>query len=156
MENQVLAVVRASALRRDLGLSMLGGLGALLIFIAVFRPPASPGWQVFLLGLGVVALWGMERMRRATAQAVELTRAGLRSSDGEVIAPIDQIASVDRGPFAFKPSNGFILRLKSSAPRRWQPGLWWRLGRRVGIGGVTPGAQAKAMAERIAMLLAER
>jgi len=67
MENQVLAVVRASVLRRALGLSMLGGLGALLICIAVFRPPPSPGWQVFLLGLGVVALWGMERMRRGGA-----------------------------------------------------------------------------------------
>jgi len=156
MDNEVLAVVRASAMRRGLGLAMLGGLGALLIYIAVFRPPAAPGWHVFMAVLGLVALWGMERMRRATAQAVELTRAGLRSSDGEVIAPLDQIESVDRGMFAFKPSNGFILRLKASAPGRWQPGLWWRLGRRVGIGGVTPGAQAKTMADMISGLLTER
>lgn len=156
MDEKVLAVVRASAMRRGLGLVMLGGLGVLLLYIAVARPPDAAGWHAFLAAVGLLALWGAERMRRATAQAVELTGAGLRSTDGEVIAPLEQIATVDRGMFAFKPSNGFILRLKTPAPGRWRPGLWWRFGRRVGIGGVTPGAQAKAMADIIAARIADR
>jgi hypothetical protein len=156
MENEVLTVVRASAVRRGLGVGMLGLLGAILVYLAVTRPPAVPAWQGFLALVGLLALFGALAMWRATSEAVELTRAGLRSTSGEVIAPLEQIESVDRGVFAFKPSNGFILRLKSAAPGRWRPGLWWRLGRRVGVGGVTPGAQGKAMADTLTALLIER
>ena len=156
MDDEVLAVVQASAMRRGLGVAMLALLGALLLWLAVVRPPAAPTWQLFLVLVGGVSLWGAYRMWLATAQTVELTRDGLRSTDGEVIAPLEQIESVDRGMFAFKPSNGFILRLKSAASPRWRPGLWWRLGRRVGVGGVTPGAQGKAMADTLSVLLMER
>ncbi len=156
MGDEVVAVVRASAARRGLGLAMLGLLGLLLIYVALVRSPAEPGWQAFLLLAGLVSLWAGDRMRRATALSVELTPAGLRSSDGEVIATLDRIEGVDRGMFAFKPSNGFLLRLTEPAGARWQPGLWWRLGRRVGIGGVTPASQAKLMADLLAAMLAER
>jgi hypothetical protein len=47
-----------------------------------------------------------------------------------------------------------MLRLSDKAPRAWYPGLWWRMGRRVGIGGVTSAAQTKAMAEIIAAMIA--
>ena len=155
-DDTVLATVSASAMRRGLGITMLGLLGLLLIYTGILRPPAHMGWQAFLVVMGILSLWGAERMRRATRVAVELTEAGLRTSDGEMIAAMEDIASVDRGAFAFKPSNGFILRLKGRAPGRWQPGLWWRFGPRVGIGGVTPGAQGKVMADIIAAKLAER
>ena len=156
MNEEVLAVVRASAARRGLGVTMLVLLGVILVYTAVMRPPAAPAWQMFLILVGLFSLWAAEKMRRATLLAVELTMEGLRSSDGEVIAAMDDIDSVDRSMFAFKPSNGFILRLKARAPGRWQPGLWWRMGKRVGIGGVTPGAQSKTMADILAAMLAER
>ncbi|MEQ8877192.1 MAG: hypothetical protein RIC49_12350 [Phycisphaerales bacterium] len=155
-DDTVLATVRASVMRRGLGVTMLALLGLLLVYTGIARPPAHVGWQAFLVVMGLIALWGAERMRRATRVAVELTEAGLRTSDGEEIAAMENIASVDRGAFAFKPSNGFILRLKSRAPGRWQPGLWWRMGPRVGIGGVTPGSHAKVMSDIIAAKLAER
>lgn len=156
MDDEVLATVRASKPRRFLGIAMLLILGALLIYTALIHPPAVFGWQVFLIGLGAACLWIAERMRIATGQAVELTREGLRTSDGELIAGMEEIVSVDRSMFVFKPSNGFIVRLKKGAPRRWQPGLWWRLGARVGIGGVTPGSQSKMMADMLAVMLAKR
>ena len=56
---------------------------------------------------------------------------------------------MDRGAFAFKPSNGFMLKLSRKGPFAWEPGIWWRIGRRVGVGGVTPGTPAKVMAEMI-------
>lgn len=155
-EDEILAVVRASAVRRVAGIGMMASLGALLLYIAFTRSHESIGWQVFLIVLGAGAIWMAERMRRATELAVELTPRGLRASDGELIAALDEIESLDRGFFAFKPSNGFLLRLKGKTPARWQPGLYWRLGRRVGIGGVTPGAQSRAMAEIIAVLMSER
>lgn len=155
-EPEVLAVVRASAGRRFLGVGCMAILGLMLVYVALARPAEDFAWQVFLLLIGGLALWLADAMRRATTNAVELTREGLRSTDGEVIARLDDIETLDRGMFAFKPSNGFLMRLKNKAPARWRPGLWWRLGRRIGIGGVTPGSQSKAMAEIMAALMAER
>ena len=156
MSDEVLAVVRASTMRRGLGVATLALLGFVVVYTAVMRPPAEPAWQMFLILVGVFALWAAEKMRRATLLAVELTQDSLRSSDGEVIATLEQINSVDRSMFAFKPSNGFILRLNVRAPGRWLPGLWWRMGKRVGIGGVTAGSQAKTMADILAAMLMDR
>ncbi|MFA3915934.1 hypothetical protein [Ruegeria hyattellae] len=155
MSDEVLAVVEASAPRRWLAIFMLGALGALLFYVALATPPA-PGWQLFLIGAGGVSVWLALRLYRATAHRIELTATQLRSSEGEVITEITEIEGLDRGAFAFKPSNGFLLRTKKPGGRNWQPGLWWRLGRRIGIGGVTPGSQGRFMAEAIATLMAER
>ena len=156
MEDEVLAVVAASTGRRVFGIAALVALGMLLLYVGLTNPPANPVWQVFLLIAGLVAVWLAERMRRATMMSVELTATELRSSDGERIAAVSQIAALDRGMFAFKPSNGFMLKMKDAAPARWQPGLWWRIGRRVGIGGVTPGAQTKIMADILSAMLVQR
>lgn len=154
-ENEVLATVRASMGRRVLGVVSLGFLGVLLIYIAFVEPPAF-GWQIFLLAVGVSALWCMEAMRRATASVVELTPKELRDADGTVIARVEDIVSMDRGFFAFKPSNGFLLKTRTGDSRQWRPGLWWRMGRRIGIGGMTPGSQTKYMSEILAAMMATR
>lgn len=132
------------------------GLGLMLIIVAVAEPPSNPAWLAFLLLVGAGALWLADAMRRATALSVQLTRNGIRCSDGEEIAAIDDIETLDRGIFAFKPSNGFLMKLSTKGPSRWRPGLWWRVGTRVGIGGVTAASQAKAMAEVIAALKYEQ
>ena len=154
-ENEVLAVVRASTGRRILGLTSLAILGFLLIYIAFSRPPAL-GWQIFLLVVGGAAIWCADAMRRATASAVELTPTELRDADGTRIALVADIEGMDRGFFAFKPSNGFLLKTGTSAGRQWRPGLWWRMGRRIGIGGMTPGSQTKFMSEVLAAMMATR
>ncbi|MDT8327948.1 MAG: hypothetical protein RQ750_11290 [Roseovarius sp.] len=145
-DTEVLAVLRASTPRRVLGVVALGSLGLLTLYLALVQPPAML-WQVVMVALGALILWLAERMWRATARTLELTREGLRSDDGVMIARIADLASVERGVFAFKPSNGFSIRLKSKAPAAWQPGLWWRVGRRIGVGGVTASTNAKVMAE---------
>ncbi|WP_338548788.1 hypothetical protein [Roseovarius phycicola] len=151
--SEVLVVVRASPGRRVLGVGALALLGLLAVYVAMARPPGALLWQMFLVVIGGLALWMADAMRRATALAVELTREGLRTSDGEMIARLEDIDSLDRGIFAFKPSNGFLIKLKQKAPARWRPGLWWRMGKRVGIGGVTPGAQSRAMADIVTALI---
>ena len=156
MEDEVLARISASPVRRFMGVLSMGTLGAILVYVAVVRPPENFVWQVVLIVFGVAALFLADRMRRATAEALELTRTELRSTDGTVIAPIEDIEHLDQGFFAFKPSNGFLMRLREKKKARWEPGLWWSLGRRVGIGGVTPGSQSKAMAEIIAALMHQR
>ena len=152
-EAGVYAVVQASALRRVFAFGVLFALGALVIYTALVQPPAAI-WMVFMIGFGTGALWLAEKMRRATLSVIELTDTEIRDSNGNVLARMDDIIAVDRGAFAFKPSNGFTLKLKTKKPRAWAPGLWWRFGRRVGVGGVTSAGQAKFMAEQIALRLA--
>ncbi len=152
-ENGIYATVSASPGRRIFGCGVLMALGLLVIYVAFASPP-DMGWLVFMLLFGIGALWLAEMVRRASALEIQLTETDLRDSTGQVLAHMDEIAGVERGPFAFlKPSNGFTLLLKSKKPRAWAPGLWWRLGRRVGIGGITSAGQAKFMAEQIAFRL---
>ncbi len=155
MEREVLAVIEAGAARRWLGVGMLAAVAGLL-FYSAFSVPAEPVWQAALVALGAVVLWLAARLRQATALRIELTEDGLRDSGGTEIARLGDIAAIERGTFALKPSNGFLLRTRCAGGRAWQPGLWWRLGRRIGIGGVTPKAQAKYMADLIAARLAAR
>jgi len=155
MQDEIVTTIKASGPRRAFGLAVLAFLGVFLIYMALGFPSGDLRWQAFLLVFGGAALWLAGKMWRATGTVIELTNAELRCNDGTVIARVDQIKSVDRGTFAFKPSNGFMLRLNEKAPRVWYPGLWWRLGRRVGIGGVTSAAQTKAMAEIIAAMIAK-
>ncbi|MGJ8615457.1 MAG: hypothetical protein ACSHWS_01375 [Sulfitobacter sp.] len=152
---EVLAVVQASAGRRFLGLASLTGLGLMLLYIAFARSPDLV-WQLFLIVVAAAALWCADAMRRGTASSVELTQNELRDADGSLIARVADIQSMDRGFFAFKPSNGFLIKTKTPDTRVWRPGLWWRVGRRIGIGGMTPGHQTKFMSEILAAMMAER
>lgn len=155
MQTEVLAVVEASAARRWIGVAMLACVGLIVLYVAVATPP-EPVWQVFLIIVGAAALWLAQRTYQSTAYRIELTETDLRSSNGQVLCRIEDVEGLDRGVFAFKPSNGFLLRTRTPGSRAWYPGLWWRMGRRIGIGGVTPGSQTKFMAEMISAMIAER
>ncbi|RVV98642.1 hypothetical protein EKE94_06940 [Mesobaculum littorinae] len=145
----------ASLPRRAFATALLIVLGGLLLNLAATGAP-SPGWIVVLAALGVGALVLAVALWRATASSVVLTDAGLAQSDGRPIAAMSQIEAVERGMFAFKPSNGFLLRLGEGGSVAWAPGLWWRLGRRVGVGGVTGAPASRAMAEMLALHIARR
>ncbi|MDO9637559.1 MAG: hypothetical protein Q7J44_03355 [Pseudotabrizicola sp.] len=143
----VLAELRPSPPRRVVGVVLLAVLGASLVYLALTYPAAAIGWTVFLLGFGAACLWLSVRMWQSTGQGLMLTRAALSDHHGVVLARVDQIRAVRRGVFAFKPAGGFTLLLAEAAPRGWAPGLWWRLGRSVGVGGVTHRHEARYMAE---------
>lgn len=144
-------ILRASPIRRGFAVAVLGALGALLLAMGIqARAPLVP-WA-----FGAIAIYMAYRLYAATKGGLRLSDAGIETLEGELIAPMDQIQRVDRGAFAFKPSNGFLLRLSDKSTGRWAPGLWWRMGRSVGVGGVTSAGAAKAMAEEIALRIARR
>jgi hypothetical protein len=122
---------------------------------AVFaRQFVSDGHVLFLVfAVGSVVVLGL--MWKATTGAVVLPREGIFDQNGQSIAPIEQIDRLVTGHFTFRPSNGFSLRLKQSVPTRWQPGLWWSFGQRVGVGGLAAGRRTKAFAEALDALLNE-
>jgi len=148
-----LATLRISPARRVFSALIQATLGIVLIATAAQLPEPTPMGLAALVGFGIAALWLAWRMYQATGRNIVLTRDGVYDSAGQTIAQLDQIASVDRGIFAFKPSNGFLIRLKEPGTRIWMPGLWWRYGTRVGVGGATNGKAARDMADVITLLL---
>ena len=154
-EEGVYARIGAVASRRLTALALLYLLAILLLYAAL----SSGRDMTAVIGLGVmgaVALWAGEKMRRGTSGEILLTDEGVVHSDGTVLAHMDDIISIERGAFAMKPSNGFTMLLKAPLGRVWRPGLWWRLGRRVGVGGIVSAAAAKFMAEQIAFRIKDR
>tara|TARA_R110000868_G_scaffold49287_2_gene159035 strand:+ start:70139 stop:70768 length:630 start_codon:yes stop_codon:yes gene_type:complete len=156
LEKVVLARVEASAGRRVFGIGVLALLAIALVWLGVSPQPVSPWMRLLVFAIAIAVAFAGWSMYRATMLTLELTEAGLYDSAGHLLAPLHQIAGVDRGTFAFKPSNGFLLRLSAAGPRRFLPGLYWQLGRRIGVGGVLRGSETKQMADVIAIHLAER
>lgn len=156
MKTEVLAEMYPPPARRWIGISMLYGLGALLVLLGILRPPEDAVWTIFLICVGVIALWAGEKTRQSTALGLRLTEDGLWDTGGRRIAAMEDIQEVDRGLFAFKPSNGFLIITESVQDNAWRPGLYWIIGRRIGIGGVVSRAQSKLMADTISLLLSER
>ncbi len=155
-EERILAELSVSKGRRYFGAGTQMALGLLLIYIAGVQPPQNVFALVALLFFGAVALWQGWVLWCSTGHKLVLTSQELRDTSGRRLARLDDIDGVDRGFFAFKPSNGFMIKLKESAPRAWAPGLWWRIGRRVGVGGTTSGRAAREMADLISVLLTDR
>jgi hypothetical protein len=154
--DQVLAVVTPSPARRAVGIGALTLLGGLLLYLGFVQGGTNAGATLVLLAAGLGGLGAAEALRRGSARRLELTETELRDSSGRRLALVADVRGVERGAFAFKPSNGFMLRLAGSGPFQWAPGLWWRIGGRVGVGGVTSAHQTKAMAEILSFMLAER
>ncbi|SDK31671.1 hypothetical protein [Aliiruegeria lutimaris] len=155
---EILATISASAPRRILGIAVLCTLGAGLVYLGIVKPPAVLHWQVFLIALGGLTLFLAEKLRRATENSLVLTAEELRESTGRVVVRVEDVVAIERGAFAIKPSNGFLLRLSVSSPdgNHWAPGLWWRVGKRVGVGGITAAGETKSVAEILSALLLAR
>ncbi|MGR3541461.1 MAG: hypothetical protein ACU0BS_08535 [Hasllibacter sp.] len=157
MRDDVILTAGASPARRLFALGVLGALGVLLLWLSLGAQDMAAGWRLAVAALGAGALAMAGWMRSATRIRLVLDEDGLREDGGETLAPLDAVSRSDRGPFANKPSAGFVLRLdRMVGPPAWRPGLWWRVGRRVGVGGVVAGHEARAMSEAIAAAAAER
>ncbi|SHE50838.1 hypothetical protein SAMN05444273_101630 [Litoreibacter ascidiaceicola] len=154
--SEVIAGLVPSAPRRMFGTAVLYGLGALLFYLVITQPPEGLHLVFLLVLIGAVSIYGGYKMWDVTGHMIELTEEELRLSDGRVIFRMDDVVKVDRSFFAFKPSNGFLVTLKTPYPRQWAPGLWWRFGKRVGVGGLTSGAEGKLMADTLTAMIATR
>lgn len=95
-DGTIVTTLHATPIRRVFAYSVVFCLGALLILLAFFQPPAF-GWQIFLIALGGATLLVAERMRRASAVGLVLTEHELRDTTGVVLARLDEVVGVDRG-----------------------------------------------------------
>jgi hypothetical protein len=154
--NEILADIPPRASRRIAAVGMTAVLGFLLLLIAGTRPPEDLEWLAFLVVFGAGCLWAAWRIWEASSRVIELTRVELREAGGRVLCAIEDVEKVDRGVFAFKPAGGFLVRLKHPHGRVYAPGLWWRFGRTLAVGGVTARSDAKQVADLMTVLLVKR
>lgn len=151
----VLAEARVSTPRRLFAAFLLAAVGLGLAWSGVRLAPMSVSGAL-MIGAGAAALWLALQLVLASGQGVVLTGAGLRDGDGTVIVDLDAVAAIDSGLLSARPSNGFVIRTRGRQLPGWRPGLWWRLGHRVGVGGILPKAPTRALAERLSRLVAAR
>ena len=155
MSVSMIARLKGSPVRRGLALFVMMLLGVLLLYLVITTDGAL-FQKVFLVIMVSIILWMARAMQLGTKGYIELRATGLFFDDGRILAAIDDIIRVERGAFAFKPSNGFVVSLKQRTARAWVPGLYWKFGSRIGIGGVTAPTDAKFMADTLAVLIAKR
>lgn len=155
MEQKVIAEIKASPLRRYVSVGVMFLAGALLVYAGTVGAEGSLLWKVTLVGLGIVILLFAERFRVSTSLSVFLTEAGLHDSTGRVLCGLDDILTLDKSAFSLKPNDGFLIKLKSPPGRAYVPGMWWRFGRFLGVGGVTQKNHTKFVADYLALMVAE-
>ncbi len=151
-----LARLEVSRFRRTIGVSVQVILAGFLLFTVATLPSTNIFWSLSLAVFGFVLLWFAWRFWNATEHSLVLTGDGLFHSNGRHFCSLEEIAKVDRGMFAFRPSSGFLIRLKNPVQRGWAPGLWWAFGKSIGVGGATSRGAGKQMADIISVMLTER
>ena len=157
-QDEIIGYIAPNIARRSFAVFCLGGLGFLLIMIAATNPPQHLFWLLLLIVFGVGSLGMTYKLWEASSHKLILTRECLREENGRVLFNMDNVESVDRGFLAMKPAGGFIVFLHKpeEGGRVYAPGLWRRWGRSVAVGGVTSAGEAKAVADLIKIILAER
>lgn len=146
---EVIARLQIAPVRRWAIVVMLVLIGAGLIYSGLAVPSDSMLARAAIVVLGGLLILHAYRTSQLGNDALILTEDGLWVEGGPQLAALDDIEMVQVGAFTIKPSNGFALVLENPVPAKWVPGLYWCVGRRIGVGGATQPAQAKAMAEMI-------
>ena len=153
MTDKAIAIIRPSPVRRLVALAATVGCGLVLIYFAFTAKDVAFLWKSVSVVIGVLLVFMADWLRRSTRVSIELSRSGIRDTEGRMLCALDNIEAVERSAFSLKPSNGLGVKLKTPESAAWVPGLWWRYGRRLGIGGITPAAEAKFMGDLIALHL---
>ncbi|MCY4460697.1 MAG: hypothetical protein OXC26_09940 [Albidovulum sp.] len=150
---RVICILEPSPARAFIGAFLLTLLAAILFYIGIIDTSKELATQIALPVLGVASLISAYKIYSVSRDKLLLTQDELRTGDGTLVADIGNIERVETGMLAFKPSNGFLVILKTPMRRAWQPGLWWRFGKRIGIGGITSKHGGKALAGAIVTLM---
>jgi hypothetical protein len=154
--SEIIARLQIAPFRRWAGVIVLALIGVGLIYSGLVYPPSTllGRLAIFLLGSLVLlqAYWNLQ----VRSGSLILKEDGLWVEDGPQLAALDNIETVQVSAFSIKPSNGFAVVLRSPVRFKWVPGLYWCVGRRIGVGGATHPSQAKAMAELLSRLIMDR
>ncbi len=104
---------------------------------------------LFVYVLAMLTLFGCFKFYQNTREELLLYEDRVASSSGELLFEVSNVKSIDNSLLSFKPSNGALIYLKSPMPMKVHYGLWWRVGKKVGIGGCTNRAEVNVMVDII-------
>ncbi|MCY4542472.1 MAG: hypothetical protein OXB95_08795 [Rhodobacteraceae bacterium] len=144
-QNEAIATIAPSPARRAITTLLLLVLGGLLIDSS-FANRSAVVFGSITMAIGVASIALAYVIYRTTRHSIELRGSAVVSTDGTLLAELDNISKIEIGLLDFKPASGFTIRLHEPMPAAWKVGLWWRIGRSVGIGGCTPKSDAKQFA----------
>ncbi|MEM0977526.1 MAG: hypothetical protein AAGJ34_08330 [Pseudomonadota bacterium] len=134
-----------SAGRYWFGIACLS-LPALFIVFALSQGVVTRLWAMgFLMAIASAFLWAAYRMYSVPRAGLLFDGRVLRTEDGLVVAALTDIDVVQTGIFAMRPSNGFSLIMKEADHLPTRPGIFWRQGKMIGIGGILAAAETRAI-----------
>lgn len=151
----IVEIARPAAVRW-LVILCLGAMGALLLAMSVSIVARQPFVALALFAAALALLYLGLATLRSGASRLRFDGQRLTDDSGVELCRLEEIETVERGFVLLKPSTGFLITLKAPRPFAWAPGLWWRWGRKIGVGGATSRAAGKMMAEAISLALAQR
>ncbi|MGB0411441.1 MAG: hypothetical protein ACPGFA_07630 [Pikeienuella sp.] len=127
---------------------------AILVLVGFFLSLAMRDGDVMIGFLAIpAALVGMVVLR-ARSNVLRFDGETVSDDTGVVLCRIEDIEKLERGFAPLKPSSGFVIRTFHAQPAAWSPGLWWRFGRRIGVGGATSARAGRNMANAIELVRA--
>lgn len=151
--DEVIFQLHPSPVRRYLGVASLALVSAVALRLGL-ESEASDGGRMLLMLIGALGFYANYRFWKSTHDGLELTPTELRETGGRRVMAVADIRAIERELFGvIRPTNGFVIAHHGRYPSGFKPGLWWRIGGRVGIGGLTPSGEGKAMAELLLSLV---
>lgn len=154
--DETIIEIGASPLRRLLGAGALALICAILLWNG-YQNFIKSGSGLLLMLFALAGYYAAWRFWQSSSIRLVLTPTELRDSRGRLVANIADIVALQRDAFGIiKPTNGFVIATREKQPAAFIPGIWWRLGNRIGIGGLTGSGEGKAMAELLQELLRRR
>ena len=111
----------------------------------------------FLLPIIVIlAFWFKNFLKKYSKVGFLINEQGLFNLDKSPICKMHEIDRVDASPYTFKSANGFIIILKTKNSFESVPGLYWKVGKRISIGGLVSKNESKFLSGLLLQFLEEQ
>ena len=121
--------------------------------LAIDREIESSDFLVLLFGV-LVGFIFWRYLKRYGNVGFVIKDGSIFLPDGRLLCKLSSIETVDTSPYTFKSTNGFIIRLKERSSLDWSPGLFWKLNKRISIGGLITKSESKWLSTAIITILA--
>ena len=129
-----------------LGLVIFSLLLFMIYTISFLDGKTSLSDFLFLPLILLLGFWFKNFLKKYSKVGFLINEQGLFNLDKSPICKMHEIDRVDASPYTFKSANGFIIILKTKNSFESVPGLYWKLGKRISIGGLVSKNESKFLA----------
>lgn len=142
-DKTVIATVSVSQGRRLLTVVPGGIAGAMLVWYKPNAFSSCPPANVLIIGMDELILIGALWISGNSTRRVELMESDLRDSSGNLNSKLAPIKQFGHRTISYRAAQDFVLELDVKTPAYGHPRLWWCLGSRVSVGGLSCADEAK-------------